>query len=325
MSRMYEPFLAREVAPDQVRACLGLISDTHMPQRCGALPATLPDVFRDVDLILHAGDVGELWVLDRLSAIAPVVAVHGNDETADAQRELPLQQLVTIAGQRILLLHSHHPDRAQEMALRQDDAWLPKLARLTAPGKRAGASVVVFGHAHIPLSYTQDGILLINPGAIASGSAVARQLHQTVALLFILDNQAPQVVHVDLQSPHQPFAAAVDWQAGFQAALQKYNASIIAPEFRAGWQPFEDEVRLLLDNPAQRLAFEAIYGALLRIARQCWADPTRFIRQEDVLATLDELATDERVPDELLSTLRAALYRAKQPSVGQDHGPSRLS
>jgi hypothetical protein len=63
------------VPVERVVARAGLISDTHMPERCAAFPASLFDVFRDVDLILHAGDLGELWVLERLSGIAPVVAV----------------------------------------------------------------------------------------------------------------------------------------------------------------------------------------------------------------------------------------------------------
>ena len=54
---------------------IGLVSDTHMPERCDALPASLCAALGGVDLLLHAGDVGELLVLDRLSAIAPVVAV----------------------------------------------------------------------------------------------------------------------------------------------------------------------------------------------------------------------------------------------------------
>ena len=70
-------------------------------------------VLRGVDVVLHAGDVGELWALDRLSAIAPVIAVHGNDETADAQQELPYQQLVVAGGARILLTHAHYPDHAR--------------------------------------------------------------------------------------------------------------------------------------------------------------------------------------------------------------------
>src|SRR5215468_1784844 len=93
-------YLPRGIPAESVVACIGLISDTHMPQRCAALPRTLADVFAGVDLILHAGDLGELWVLDLLSQFAPLVAVHGNDETADAQRELPYQQVITVGGQR---------------------------------------------------------------------------------------------------------------------------------------------------------------------------------------------------------------------------------
>ncbi|MBC8074637.1 MAG: hypothetical protein H7Y32_01055, partial [Chloroflexales bacterium] len=54
---------------DDVVACIGLVSDTHMPQRCAALPPALFAALRGVDLLLHAGDVGELWVLDQLSAL----------------------------------------------------------------------------------------------------------------------------------------------------------------------------------------------------------------------------------------------------------------
>ena len=107
---------------------------------------------RGVDLLLHAGDIGELWVLDRLSVIAPVLAVHGNDDTADAKRELPYQQVLMVAGQRIVLTHAHYSDRAQELELRKDDAWGPKLERRAAFGRRAGASIVVFGHTHVPMA-----------------------------------------------------------------------------------------------------------------------------------------------------------------------------
>ncbi|NJM07720.1 metallophosphoesterase family protein, partial [Candidatus Gracilibacteria bacterium] len=73
------------------------------------LPAPVFSALAGVDLILHAGDVGELRVLDALSALAPVIAVHGNDETEEAQRELPYQQLISAGGQRLLLTHAHYP------------------------------------------------------------------------------------------------------------------------------------------------------------------------------------------------------------------------
>ena len=97
-----------------------------MPERLAKLPESLATVFADVDFILHAGDVGELWVLDEISQIAPVIAVFGNDESEDAQRELPRQQVVTVSGTRIFLWHSHFLDRMEEMASRKGDNFYPK-------------------------------------------------------------------------------------------------------------------------------------------------------------------------------------------------------
>jgi putative phosphoesterase len=206
---------------------IGLISDTHMPERCAALPPALFEALAGVDLLLHAGDVGELWVLDRLSAIAPVVAVHGNDESAAAQRELPYQQVIAVAGRRILLTHGHDPDREQEMASRRDDAWEPKLARRAALGHRAGAEIVVFGHTHIPMACRRDGVLLVNPGAIAAGSPLTRQTVQSVALLLLHANDPPVVTHVDLAAPGEPFEPRIDWSAGFRAALDRFIANAL--------------------------------------------------------------------------------------------------
>src|SRR2546428_11516176 len=74
---LWQTLLPADLPVERVAARLGLISDTHLPERCPALPPSLARVFAGVDLILHAGDLGALSVLDRLSAIAPVVAVHG--------------------------------------------------------------------------------------------------------------------------------------------------------------------------------------------------------------------------------------------------------
>ena len=145
------PFLPTHIPADLVVARLGLVSDTHMPERCADFPPALFQVLDGVDLILHAGDVGELWVLDRLSAVAPVVAVHGNDDSADARQELPYQQVVMVAGRRILLWHSHYEDWREERASRQENGLRPKLARIVERGARVGAEIVLFGHWHIPL------------------------------------------------------------------------------------------------------------------------------------------------------------------------------
>src|SRR5258708_7222444 len=307
MPAAYDAFWPPDLADEPVRACLGLISDTHMPQRCAELPDALKHVFRDVDLILHAGDVGELWVLDQLSAIAPVIAVHGNDETPDAQRELPYQQVIMIGGQRIVLCHSHHPDRATEMSLREDDAWQPKLERLLDFGRRPAASIVVFGHSHVPMTYTQDGILLVNPGAIASGSAIARQLRKTVALLLVMDNRPPFAIHVDLDKPDQVYIPRIDWSAGFAAARDQFSASIIDPELATAWPPFEARVRNLLLDPADASTFQPINAALLHIAHRCWADDQTTITRADLLQLLGELVGISGISPNVLSEFRSML------------------
>ena len=180
--------------------------------------------------MLHAGDVGELWVLDQLSAIAPVIAVHGNDETADAERELPYQQVIVAGGQRILLTHAHYPDRAEEMASRTDDAWLPKLARRAAMGRAAGARIVVFGHTHIPMTYQYDDILLVNPGAFGPPNLTSRQRLQSVAILTISEDGAPSVTAHRSRRPDTPFVPAVDWDAGFRVAHDAMTETILAPD-----------------------------------------------------------------------------------------------
>lgn len=213
-------------------AIVGLLSDTHMPLRRRALPETLAGVMQGVDLLLHAGDVGELWVLDQLSEIAPVIAVHGNDDTVDAQRELPYQQIVTVAGVRILLWHSHFPIREVEMAFRRDDDLNRSIARSVARGRSAGAGLVVFGHWHIPLVYTggEDDLTVINPGALAPGNELSRMTHTTVALAYIEPSGAIHLCHVDLAAPDRVYTPVIDWNAGFVAAMQQFSASILTPE-----------------------------------------------------------------------------------------------
>lgn len=224
----FERYIPRHLDRSQLVATIGLVSDTHMPLRRRTLPPNLGDTLGGVDFLLHAGDVGELWVLDQLSAIAPVIAVHGNDDTDDAQRELPFQQIITVAGQRILLWHSHFPIWEEEMAFRQDDDLPRSIQRSVDQAKRAGAKIVVFGHWHIPLTYRTDDLLIINPGALASGNEFSRMLRNTVALLFIEKRGAAHVVHIDLAAPDTPFVPAIDWEAGFLVAMNQFAKSILA-------------------------------------------------------------------------------------------------
>src|SRR5215212_5595152 len=79
---------------------VGVISDTHGLMREEAIAA-----LRDVELIIHAGDIGTPAVLERLREIAPVRAVRGNNDRADWARDIPETDVVEIGPYHVYLLH----------------------------------------------------------------------------------------------------------------------------------------------------------------------------------------------------------------------------
>lgn len=249
----------RNAPAGTILACIGLISDTHRPRRLPEFPPTLFEALAGVDLLLHAGDVGQLSVLNELSQIAPLIAVHGNDETAEAQRELPYQQLVSVGNHRLLLWHSHFPDRAEEMASRKEEPLQNKMARMAGRGQQAGADIVIFGHWHIPLARQMGELLVVNPGAIASGNPFTRQTEQTVALLWLLADARPVVQHIDLADPGRDYTPDVAWEQNFMVTGNRFQAAIRAPELVARWPHFE-----------QTIAAERLDTVWHKAAHRCW-------------------------------------------------------
>ncbi len=119
---------------------IGVISDTHGLLRPEAVAA-----LHGSDLILHAGDVGNREILDRLRTIAPTVAVRGNVDTAVWATALPMTDVVEMGGLCLYMLH----DRAA----------------LDLDPRAAGFAAVIFGHSHRPVAEMRDGVLFLNPGS----------------------------------------------------------------------------------------------------------------------------------------------------------------
>ena len=124
---------------------IGVISDTH-----GLLRPEVFEVFREVDLILHAGDIGPLSILDDLRAIAPVRAVWGNTDGFDVRHAVPELIEEEIEGLSFVIAHGHQ-------------LGLPTPENLTA--RWPEALVIIYGHTHRPLLTLVDRVVTVmNPG-----------------------------------------------------------------------------------------------------------------------------------------------------------------
>ncbi|HEX9055178.1 MAG TPA: metallophosphoesterase family protein [Gemmatimonadales bacterium] len=124
---------------------LGVIADTH-----GLLRPEVLDVFRDVDHILHAGDVGPLGLLAELEALAPVTAVYGNTDGWDVRARLPAVARVELDGFRVVVTHG-------------DQLGSPTPEKLQAAFP--DAEILVFGHTHRPILTLVDVVVTVmNPG-----------------------------------------------------------------------------------------------------------------------------------------------------------------
>ncbi|MFZ5444425.1 MAG: metallophosphoesterase family protein [Myxococcota bacterium] len=131
---------------------VGVVADTHSaPNEAGLahLAALKPD------LLLHAGDIGALGVIDRLRQLAPVHAVRGNIDG----RELP----------DVVVLTLEEPDGARVLTVMLTHIAVvgPRIRPDAARRARAaGASLIVCGHSHVPFLTQERGLTLFNPGSI---------------------------------------------------------------------------------------------------------------------------------------------------------------
>jgi len=124
---------------------LGVISDTH-----GLLRPKVFEVFKQVDHILHAGDVGEPQILIELEAIAPVTAVYGNADPPELRARLQQVVELELDGFAIVVTHGNQFGH-------------PTPAKLHEAFPRA--EIIVYGHTHKPLLELVDRtVTVMNPG-----------------------------------------------------------------------------------------------------------------------------------------------------------------
>lgn len=137
---------------------IGIISDTH-----GLLRPEATEYLQDCDMIVHAGDVGSVEIIEQLQSIAPLVVVRGNVD--NGLNKLSLYEMFEFFGKTLYVYHGHK--------------------ELDIDPAAAGVDVIISGHSHVPLITYKKSILYINPG---SAGPKRFSLAVSIASLVISDS-----------------------------------------------------------------------------------------------------------------------------------------
>jgi uncharacterized protein len=163
---------------------IAVVADTHS--------APHPDARRHLqtlrpDVILHAGDIGDLTVLDGLAAIAPLHAVRGNIDTrADDLPDVLALDLTGVGDTTLLRIFVTHI-AVVGPRLRGDVA---RMARAQ------GAQMVVCGHSHVPFMGRDGDLTVFNPGSIGP-----RRFHLPIVFGTIdVTPKGVSLAHVDCET-----------------------------------------------------------------------------------------------------------------------------
>lgn len=141
---------------------IGILSDTH-----GYLTPKVHQLFKEVNLIIHAGDIGDTFIVPELNSIAPVTAVYGNTDYDSFRRHFNEFERLKVG--EFTLEITHIP-------------W-------TFRPPNADKTIQISGHTHRPRIDRENGVLFINPGS-ASKPRYVRQ--PSVALLSLTDGKRPE-------------------------------------------------------------------------------------------------------------------------------------
>jgi len=169
---------------------IGLISDTHIPDRGFEIPQTVFDAFKDVDLILHAGDITGKKVIEDLETIAPVIAVEGNMDRANKTLELPPSAIVEIDNHKIGIIHGEVYPRGDTQQLYYSALELQ-------------VDILVSGHSHIAQLEKIKDVILVNPGSPTS----PRLSDPSVAIMDINNND----VKIEFIKTGEPVCSALNF------------------------------------------------------------------------------------------------------------------
>lgn len=198
---------------------VGVISDTHLPYRMTSLPPIIFNIFKRVDIILHAGDVDKINLLAPLKKIAPLYAVQGNIHLTDFSsggRDLPSQVELSLDRYKVVVTHGHRPGligwfmKIPEFFL-ADVLWTKDFTLNDEIANRLcklypEADIIIFGHTHVPYSRQIGKTLCFNPGSVVSD----KQKMTSIGLLHLWSHKIETYI-VPLDQMDNEEASLKNW------------------------------------------------------------------------------------------------------------------
>jgi putative phosphoesterase len=156
---------------------IGVIGDTHIPALSPLLPARMREAFKGLDILLHVGDICELYVLEELQEEYTLTfAVFGERDSVEVKHYLDERRVVRFGDRRVGMIHGYQAEEQWRMVT---DRLRRLFAREPAPDvlprfllkqfEEEEVDAIVFGHTHQPYVKMHGGVLLFNPGSALPG------------------------------------------------------------------------------------------------------------------------------------------------------------
>ena len=132
---------------------IGVIADTHITNRAGEIPQEVLQAFKNVDMVIHAGDLTDLSVLDELYAVSKnIIVVRGNMDPSDVTSRFPEKEIVKVGKIKIGVMHGWGPPNKLIELMQQQF-------------KNDTVDIIIFGHSHAAFNEKIDNVLYFNPGS----------------------------------------------------------------------------------------------------------------------------------------------------------------
>ena len=156
---------------------IGVISDTHLHNYSLELQRIVDKHFGDVDMVIHAGDIVEMEVLDAFLT-KKIEAVAGNMDPASVRNHFPMKKIIKVGAFEIGLIHGWGSPVGLENRIRNEFTEIDCL---------------VYGHTHYPVNQVIKGVLFFNPGS-ASEKRFTKM--NTVGILDISDRITGKIIEI---------------------------------------------------------------------------------------------------------------------------------